>query len=428
MNGQKIRAYVRPFVPGPARKVLRKALTAARSVRRHVCAVSAVRRAGRAARQVVRDKQLVVFVSDWPRAREAKLAYALKSKGWRVILLHCHTPNYDMRRYFDEIKQYRDGWHALALASTYAPQAYHAFSRDSDETAKILIEHKPGKVIFDTLDVLPFDPWTHWNRAESALGQALQMKYCIENADGFCARDLQARQLRHNYGCRQPKRALFFPEYCWDFPDSPRQLSIGPSDELHVVVMGTFGIEKQGLTDNGYLDIARLLAAQQVHLHMYVHWYWYFASQKRFEDDYSDYLELADRSPFFHLHLCVPMDTVVTELRKYHVGGSIVRALTYGEELRNYHPLGQRNCGSARVFDYMDAGLPVLVNKQLRHSYSMLSRHGLAIDATPEVLVNARRYLTDCLSSGVADRAARARACYSVRKQIHRLIAFYQDI
>src|SRR4051794_6565288 len=92
-------------------------------------ALSRVSRAARASVAVGRatlgslrkrtDARLVVFIADYPRGRVAKLAFALRQCGWRVVLLYKHKSIFDTAAYFDEVVRYTDAWQALTLATRY---------------------------------------------------------------------------------------------------------------------------------------------------------------------------------------------------------------------------------------------------------------------------------------------------------------------
>ena len=364
----------------------------------------------------------VVFVSETPRVREAKLAYGLRHAGWRVTLLYRNEPNFDVARYFDDVKRYGDPWEALSLAAHRQARVYHVFSLAADETSVAFIRYKPGKVVFDTNDI-----FEGMIRDPQAAHLVPKQRYCIERADGICCRDLQIRHASRLLGYRRGRR-LFFPEYCWDSANGAGAPARRERNGLHAVLCGNFGIEKLGDTDWGYLDIAEKLAGQEIHFHIYPHWFWHSVSGSQFEETFADYSALARRSPFVHLHRPVSMDSVIPELSQYDVGMNLVRALTYGVRPKKYTAAHYRSCGSARIFDYIDAGLPVVTNRGLTFQHSLLARHGLAIDATPEMLDQAGERLKRFLSGSVKQKLREARSQYSVRRNIGRLIEFYQSM
>jgi hypothetical protein len=356
-----------------------------------------------------------VFVADDPRVRQAKMAHGLRAAGWGVVLLHKRDPNFDVARFFDAAVRYRSDQEAREIASRYSPLVYHVCSVWADTTSAHLIRDKPGKIVYDC--------WDFVDGIADATWQVPLQRFCLENADALCCRDLRPRYLSRALGYNLPAKRMLFQEYCWDATEVSTQDHSFVGDGIHAVVCGNIGIEKHGQADTGYLRIAASLADQGVHLHIYPH-----PSQVPFEDLFSDYLALAGQTRFVHIHPPLPMDRVVPELARYDVGISLTHALTFGTRLKDYSAAYLRYCGSARIFDYVDAGLPVVLNRALAFQYSLLARHGVAIDGSDRVLKNARRELENLCTPETRRRVQRFRSTYSVARQTSRLIDFYASV
>lgn len=372
-----------------------------------------------------RTPRLVVFVCVSPRGREAKLAYGLKCAGWNVVLLYEKEANWDISAYFSETRRYSNEWEALSMASEYSPQAYHVFSLLADKTAYTFVKHKPGKVIFDPNDMIEGNLNNPW------LGREIKrQRYCIENADGLCCRDIQFQYVSRKFNYHRPEKIIYFPEYCWNFSDEVTQDKKLDSNDIHVVLAGNFGIEKRGEGHCGYLDIAEKLVFQKIHFHIYPHWFWYYASEKVFEDTFSDYIALSKRTEYFHLHKPLPMEDVIPELKKYTIGINITRAITFGEvnKIETQNPEIYRYCGSARASDYLDAGLPVISNKALTFQFFILSRYGVVIDGTLDFFEYVRERLQKVLSPESKEKIGKGRSLYSIQNNIQRLISFYESL
>src|SRR5438105_9846391 len=96
-------------------------------------------RSAEAARLRPRLERQVVFVSNAPRMREAKIARGLKLAGWEVILLSRDQPGFDVDFYFTRHERYSDSWGALKLASAFSPLAYHVFACMIYDTVQIFV-------------------------------------------------------------------------------------------------------------------------------------------------------------------------------------------------------------------------------------------------------------------------------------------------
>jgi hypothetical protein len=372
-------------------------------------------------------RPLVVFISDRPRGREVKQALAVKSQGWDAAILFASPPNYDLGKYFDVVRQYRTVEEALALADAYSPQVCHVHSLMSNgATAAAFIKHKPAPVVYDTNDTVRGSYTKKFAQSNPELLDLLWCeKYCLENADGICCRDLQVKYSSCVGQYKLPSNVLYFPEYC-----SEQEVIFGPklsrgTDDIHVALVGNFGIEKKGEAEAGYLEIARLLADQGIHLHIYVHWF--YQGKQILNDIFSDYIELSRSTPFIHIHESLPMDHVVPVLRQYDVGiVTVWNHLTGGEWLR-WNPDSVRYGGPARVYDYLDAGLPSILHKKSL-PYHMLARYGAAVDGSMDFFKNARCRLREFLNSGIQSSVKKAQASYSIYRHAERLVRFYEKV
>lgn len=367
-------------------------------------------------------RKQVVFICVRPRGREAKLAYGIKKAGWKVILLYREEPNFDISPFFDEVKQYHDIATAHSIAEGYAPCIFHVFSTMVDDVSISFVKHKPGIVVFDPNDVFE-------GTIKDAFHKIPMQKYCIENADALCCRDLQIRHVTRNVGYQCPDKTIFFPEYCWDFHQEQQPGSLdGRKNDIHVVSIGNFGIEKLGEEEWGYFEIARRFAQQRVHFHIYLHWLWLSVPAAMKNDHLSDYIELSKTSDFFHLHPTVPMDKLIQEISQYDFGVNVIAAKITGKQIKKYNDDHFRNCLSLRNIDYLDAGLPIIISRELTFQRFIARKYGFTIDATPELLEDTKTVLNRYKSPDIKERVRRERSAYSVEKQSGRLVSFYASL
>lgn len=368
-------------------------------------------------------KKQVVFVSRQPRIREAKLAYAARSQGWEVILLHEEGVNWDLAEYFDSVKKYKSEAEAISLACGYKPCVYHVFSHVADDVSSVFVKNKPGTVVFDTTDIMEGmvkDPlFQHYKKKQ---------RYCMENADALCARDLQAQYVRQNHGFKLPKKIIYFPEYCWDARNIPGREEKADNGEIHIALAGSFGLEKLNQEDFGYYDIAKRIVSQGVHFHVYPHCHWLYAPKARYEHMFSDFIELSKQTPYFHLHRTVPMDELVAELSRYDAAISVIRSLIYGKVPRTHTLAHYNHCGSARISDYIDAEIPVIINQELKLQCRVLANYGLPVVGSNEVIDDIKRPLMGYRTEAAKEKIRRGKSIYSLHNNAPRLDAFYRDL
>lgn len=367
-----------------------------------------------------RHPREVLFVGDVPRTRVAKLGFGLRQAGWRTVLLHRQAPNFRAEDCFDEIHAYEDPEEALALARTFRPRVLHAFSVWSEKTSVRLIEARPAPVVYDCYDTVASI------RDPQAEREVPDQRFCLEHADALCCRDLRPQYLKA-LGYRLPRRILF-QEYCWRTEDEDPVKDPFPEDEIHVVSSGSFSVEKLGQTDVGMLRFARLFADQGIHFHLFPSPLQLQVGDRTFEDIFSDYLDLGRETGLVHMHRPLDAEDLARELRRHTVAINAVEAITFGAAGGRYDPASLRYNAGARLFEFLEAGLPYITNRELRFAFHLFGRCGQILDATLDNLRDLRSSLAPLRTEGARARSRRARAAFSLEAQIPRLTAFYEGL
>jgi len=371
-----------------------------------------------------KDRRLLVFVADQVRARSMNMAESLRANGWKVVMLCNQTPFFSWQSYFDELHTYDSPEHALNLAQEYNPCAYHIFSGNADVLSVNFIKNKPGKIIFDAYDFIEgfiTQSYTYH------VGQL--QHFCMENADAICARDLRCRYLVKKLGYSLSRKTIFFSDYCTARKKISIPLSRGDASNIHVVCCGSIATSKSSLElDWGYAAIARKFIEHGIHFHLYPHPAQVQA--KHFSEQFSDFIELAKKTPLFKLHDPVPMDKLADEISQYHFGINAAYALTDIPFISSYTHAHFNYCSSARNTEYLDAGLPLLINgDRHRFQYWTFNRMKVAIDASKAFFDNPREILTQfARNPSVVGDIENAQRRYSHETHIPRLIKFYEDL
>ena len=371
-----------------------------------------------------KTNNLVVFVSDFPRVREAKLAYGLKLCGWNVVLLYKKFPIFDPSNYFDESLSYKDPAEAIIKAAPFNPEVYHVFSGWNHDTQELFLSLRPGKIIIDIYDNLA------GMLKEASLVNLKQQiekeRYCLENADGVCCRNLETQYAKKSLGYKMKGLKIFFPEYCWGNHSHFPKLS-ETDNTLHVVYGGSIWVEKIYGEDieNGFLWLARLLAKHGIHFHLY-------PGQGEvgpdFNDKFSEYINLQETTTFFHLHMPVPPKQWIKEISQYDAGVYIFRSLLVGVEPKQYTTTQAKLSYSNLVPDFVDADVHLLANDGLFVTH-LCKRLGVCTTVTMECLDN-RKFWDSTFQKikGNMHRFVKARKEWSIEKNCHRLVEFYERI
>jgi putative sugar O-methyltransferase len=381
----------------------------------------------RASRLISKEQQVVVFITSLLRGREIKMATALRRAGWKVILIYIETTPFQPGDHFDEVIKARTEAEAHAYAKALGPRICHVFTGAVDGMIYRFCADKPGPVVIDMNDIFCpslFD-YCH-ERFEPT-------RECLERAEGLCARDLQGKSAERLDGFQLPRHVMLFPEY------SSGALSVSAGapkkdpDEVRIVSVGTICLEALGMYDSGYLKLAEMLTAQKIHLHIYPHWFYRKSAGSAFnfdlKKDFVDFFKLQEKTPYLHVHESLPLDELFRVLPQYDFGIVSGGSPDLGQELRMLKPEYMRTCYSGRIADYLDARLPVLINREVGFNFWLLKRYGVGVDLGGVLQPGFRERLLelkrDPSVGNAVDRAARRLA---VDGNIGRLTRFYEDI
>ena len=373
---------------------------------------------------------IVVLVVDlvWPR--NCKIGYGLKSLGWHVVLLHKSPLTVaNTAQCFDEIHTYTNPQEALELARRFHADIYHVFSHWGFDTAAYLLKSGLTPIIFDDYDILSGVARKDYID-KNYPGQIELERYCIENANGICCRDLLLQKAKHTLHYQTAGRVIYFPDYCWDMPFVPLPSDHDMDKGLHIAYVGGIAIEKHaGVPSprNSFylLDFAGKLAQRHIHFHMYpvplAH------VVQNFDDIFSDHLALARNTPFFHMNRSLPSDRLITELSRFDLGLlSIWRGMEYTNPA--YEPVIFSHSDSNKNYDYIDAGLGVVTCDSLRLQRRYLGRKNICVSSYLDDVIETIDATPQMFWEGLKDRVKQARACFSIKRHMPRLTAFYGDV
>ena len=297
---------------------------------------------------------VVIVTGRASHSRCYKLAYGLKLCNYKVILLHSDQgfSHFDekIKSLFDEILIYNSPEDALIKAIRYRPIAYHILCCWNYDVAEFFIQVKPGFVVVDTFDViggfvrpdiLSNNPFIE--RVE---------RFCLENSDGICCRDLRTQYLKQHLGYRLSAR-LFWPEYCWPTGFTAR-LSKRLADK-HVAYVGGMELDPDSSVAFQY-DLALLLSKAGIHFHIYPPLHSQIPELKCRMSN----VVPSELMKYVHLHDPVSFIDLAKELRTYHVG---VLIWNFDNCHDTYHAFMDDYLLAAKLFDYHEAGLLCLTQK-----------------------------------------------------------------
>ncbi|HSW71242.1 MAG TPA: hypothetical protein VLH77_04610, partial [Gammaproteobacteria bacterium] len=327
-------------------------------------------------KKIMDRPKAVLFVSSQLRQREIKMAQALREQGWFIGLIYYDMTPFKPDGYFDFAYEVSSAKKAHQQAQALSPRLVHVFSGAIDDYVTLFCHKKIAPVVIDLNDVFTPSLMSYCPERYAPTQEVLAL------ANGFCARDLQVKCAERYDGCKIPEQLVFYPEYCWG--NLSALTSKKPKNEVHVVSVGNVSLETYGMYDCCYLELVKRFIDQGIHFHIYPPWHYRkdYAnnSPANFQKDYAQFLELEKNSPYLHIHDSLPADQLITALRQYDFGVISGGFEGFGQRYTHFKPAYVRSCYSGRITDYLDAGLPILINEEVVFDHWLLKRHGVCLD------------------------------------------------
>jgi len=374
----------------------------------------------------MRNHPKVIFIVENAWERPAKLAFGLRENGVPVLLLHILPLPFDAKLYFDYSIQCNNTNECLEIARRLKPEIAHIFSYTGDQTCIAVLESLDAKVVFDYKDVFenikPGNPEVHDTQ-----------RMLIEKANGLCCRDRQMELYLRVNDVKPRGKMIIFPDYCYGLP-MQHPPKIGGDDEIHVVTIGSFLVEQcyPQYSAHGWLEIAKTIVNQGIHFHMYPSGYVQNVLNhvvNQLGD--SQYHQLARENSFFHLHNKLPLEQLLSELSQYDFGLLLLQGEIFG--IPDNYMLDQDSIKygcSTRMFDYIEAGLDVLIQDSLLYQATFLKQYnfGQLVDKN-YILENLFEKLKKLkLDKERHSQIARARKNMAIGNHVQSLINFYSSL
>ena len=396
-------------------------------------------------KQKVKANQ-VVLVTDAPIARDGKMAYGLWKAGWEVILIHGNAipPTFDASRYCSRIYKYASIWEAFNLASSFNPLIYHVSTKMNYDLAELLVRFKPGKIIIDSYDGLQGMLKEEVLVKNGMLPQLEKEKFCWENADGLCCRHIESQFAKKKLGLKFRGKRILFLDCGWgneihssvrregDQKLADSRTSYGKKREMHIVYPGNIPLTHDSMFQ---LWLADRFREEKIHYHIYPPPLLLSVVNAQhgltFESAFKSYIEHSSENPYFHFHRPIPAEQVVSEISQYNFGISVSSRDFKGinsslnvdndyTEYKDYHAI------ASKIFDYFEAGLPILIHSKGKFARFIASRYNGAVEATEDVIFNKGHLLE--IEEEIKANAVISSQKYAISAHIPRLIKFYETI
>lgn len=317
---------------------------------------------------------VVLFLGDFMQARIPRMVKWIRrdgryrcavmvSKG-KAFYLHDNAD-------FSRVLEFSSIWHLRRMIRDLRGVALvHGFTIPSYQIRPVIDMRPDLPVLMDIQDL--------WSSYYGPKSPRLYMqidqnheRFCLARADGLISHSMELVYAIRAYEIPQRPPTLFFPLFCdEDYliePTARRE-----DDEIHLVYAGSIGGSFQDDRDFGNIKFRPLierLNRQGIHFHIYP------APTMRFQDIILAEYQAMDREfPYFHLHGSVSQRELGEALSQYHYGILPFYQADTARSVQKY--LLQT---SQKMFNYIEAGLPVIIARDLHFHHWMARSFASAV-------------------------------------------------
>lgn len=368
------------------------------------------------------DHKYVVYLGENLPPRIARLVKWLKRTDLVTAILICQQDGYNTKfsnSSFDQVILFRNRFHLYRILSKLKnPGALiHSFGPKSffpDCARTFLPRHK---FIYDMQDVLAIYyglqapiPWYQ--------NEFPHEKNCLSLSHGLVSHGLEPIPASRIYHIAKRPPVLYFPL------GADSDIFVKPShvfnpDDIHLVYAGEIhsSFRNAGVFGNvQFVDLIQSLSDQQLHFHVY-------PSPSTLPVYFEEYKTIAARNKYFHLHQAVPQSGLSSELAKYDFG---IIPFFKSRSAQSHDKYFYST--SLKLFNFIEAGLPILLPDDITFQHWLANRYGAAITLKHDKLHQLGEQIRKCNYHQLQNLVLRNRQNISLQHCIPRLSRFYEQI
>jgi hypothetical protein len=365
-------------------------------------------------------KPVVLFLGDYIQARIPRMAKWIRRDGrYTCAMMVSKGKAFYLQNNqdFTAVLEFESVWQLRRLLRDMrGVDLIHAFAIPSYHIRPAIERRHDLPVLVDSQDL-----WASYYGPQSPrLYMQIDMKheaFVLARADGLVAHSMELFYACEAYEIEQRPPTLFFPLFC-DEDDLVEVVPQPAPEEIHLVYAGSIAGSFQPDKDFGNIKFHRLievLSAQRIHLHIYP------APTIRFQElILAEYQALADRHPYFHLHGSVSQQELSEILAQYHFG---ILPFYQADTARSMHKF--RRATSQKLFNYLEAGLPVILGSDIHFQHWMARSFGAAIVLDKPEWQRLGQILSELDYQTMQARVVAGRARILLGQHIPQLLAFY---
>lgn len=372
------------------------------------------------------NKKVIVYVGEFLPPRIGRMAKWIRKYGDYTTILLCHKRGFVEKFSNEEIDTvclFRNEWHLKRIVRGL-PSLYimHGFAPKS-KYPYIALEvskqyHKATPVIADYQDVF-IVYYGHDSKLAWLKDELPYEEKCFKYSDGIVAHSLEPNVGMRIWGIKEKKPRLFFPLYTDNDVFISNSKPFSP-DDIHLVYAGgVMGSHRDKVHYGGvqFHWLIDYLSKQKIHFHIY-------PSPSVLKADYLEYEQISKENPYFHFHTSVSQEKLASELSKYHYG-----LMPFFKANSGQSDLKHKYATTLKMFNYVEAGIPILVSADVIYQSWLVERYKLGISVPQkEDFADIRKLICATPYQDQVKALYLNREYLSLNTHTPRLLRFYEKL
>ncbi len=386
-------------------------------------------------------KKKILYVTSSPTFNMVRQSIYLRKNGYETILLMERnlslTSFYE--KYFDVVFVFSSIYTLYYILKKAKPYLVHVqgTTRNANHFGILAKFFSKSKTVFNFYDI----PSTTITEDEIATAGSLvggekvigldffSERFACEKCDGLIfgySTEVRER-LKSRYSINIPM--LEFHSYpCDEFISEGCDKYSDKDGKVHLVYGGNVApsrLPEQYFGDCQFHSLIDKITRQGIHFDIFV----MDASLRRIKRAYGDYLLMSEENPLFRFKRGKPLDEVTKEFSRYDFGMMVYDfykgTFHKGTRIMEEHiPMRLAD----KFFTYLEAGLPILISEELRYGAMIVKEYEMGIVVSQKDLDNLSGIIKSYDREKLKANVKRAREELSMKRQIGRLIDFYEQV
>jgi hypothetical protein len=197
----------------------------------------------------------------------------------------------------------------------------------------------------------------------------------------------------------------------WTFPPKEKE-----NKEIGIVYAAS-PIHSLGVGEVPFMKMMKIITSQKIHLHTY--------GSCINEKDNLIYIEESKKNKYYHYHEKVKPNILNKEMSKYDYG---IFLYFMDPSKINLFPKGEKELMAAKMINYLEAGLPVILNKEYNYMTDMTKKYNIGFAIEFKDLNNLKEILKQKNYANLQKNVKKYQQEFKLSNRIKEIEEFYDKI